>query len=194
LDIHFTIGTSCERAAPLAEKNTAPRHHALRSLISLTVNTVCCYYGSTALCWALATFAFSRSYTQSVGLLGREISPSQDLCLNTEQQKQNKRTQYKHPCLEWDSNPRSWDRANEEISCLRPRGHCDRPYGIYAYRKTIDAYRQTASASSISTLRSETVPVSAGKHVFRRQALVRLNERIHPQASRANATRAAFLT
>jgi hypothetical protein len=35
LDIHFTVGTSCERAAPLAEENAAARHHVLRSLISL---------------------------------------------------------------------------------------------------------------------------------------------------------------
>jgi hypothetical protein len=35
LDIEFTPGTSCERAAPLAEKNAAARHHVLRSLISL---------------------------------------------------------------------------------------------------------------------------------------------------------------
>jgi hypothetical protein len=35
MDIPFTVGTSCERAAPLAEKNVAARHHVLRSLISL---------------------------------------------------------------------------------------------------------------------------------------------------------------
>jgi hypothetical protein len=35
LDIHFTVGTSCERAAPLAEKNAAARQHILRCLISL---------------------------------------------------------------------------------------------------------------------------------------------------------------
>jgi hypothetical protein len=35
LDIHFTVGTSCERAAPLAEENVGARHHVLRSLISL---------------------------------------------------------------------------------------------------------------------------------------------------------------
>jgi hypothetical protein len=34
LAIHFTVGISCERAAPLAEKNTAARHHVLRSLIN----------------------------------------------------------------------------------------------------------------------------------------------------------------
>jgi hypothetical protein len=32
LDIHFTVGTSCERAASLAEKNAAARHYVLRSL------------------------------------------------------------------------------------------------------------------------------------------------------------------
>jgi hypothetical protein len=35
LDIHFTVGTSCESAAPLAEKNAIARHHVLRSPISL---------------------------------------------------------------------------------------------------------------------------------------------------------------
>jgi hypothetical protein len=35
LDIHFTVGISCKRAAPLAKKNAAARHHLLRSLISL---------------------------------------------------------------------------------------------------------------------------------------------------------------
>jgi hypothetical protein len=32
---HFTVGTSCERAAPLVEKNAAAWHHILRSVISL---------------------------------------------------------------------------------------------------------------------------------------------------------------
>jgi hypothetical protein len=40
-------------------------------------------------------------FTQTAGLLGQVISPS-----HTTTQTQNKRTQ-KHPCLEWDSNPRS---------------------------------------------------------------------------------------
>jgi hypothetical protein len=38
--------------------------------------------------------------------------PSQDRYLHTEQHKQNKRTQYRHRCLEWHSNPRS-QRSNE---------------------------------------------------------------------------------
>jgi hypothetical protein len=58
---------------------------------------------------------------QSVGLLGRGISPSQG------------RYRYKHrintdklPCLDWDSNSRSSVRAGEDNSCPRPRGYCDR--------------------------------------------------------------------
>jgi hypothetical protein len=35
MDIHFTVGISCERAAPLAEKNADAWYHVLRSLISL---------------------------------------------------------------------------------------------------------------------------------------------------------------
>jgi hypothetical protein len=31
----FSVGTSCERVTPLAEKNAAARHRVLRSLISL---------------------------------------------------------------------------------------------------------------------------------------------------------------
>jgi hypothetical protein len=70
----------------------------------------CCYYyyyGSTALSWALAAFWVSRFYTQSLGLRRREISPSQGLSYT-----QNKRTQYRHLCLEWDSNP--WSLRSSE--------------------------------------------------------------------------------
>jgi hypothetical protein len=62
----------------------------------------------------------------TVELLGRVISPPHGLYLYTEQHKQNKRTQYRHPFLVWNSNPRT-QRSNERRnSCLRPRGHCDR--------------------------------------------------------------------
>jgi hypothetical protein len=42
-----------------------------------------------------------KSYTQSVGLLGRGITMSQGCYLNTRQHK------HRHPCFKWDSNPRS---------------------------------------------------------------------------------------
>jgi hypothetical protein len=56
---------------------------------------------------------------QSVGLLGRVISLSQGL---------NMYTNAKHPCPEWDSNPRSRVRASEDCSCLRPLGYRDRRF------------------------------------------------------------------
>jgi hypothetical protein len=42
-------------------------------------------------------------------------------------QTQNKRTQYRHQCLEWDSNPRS-QRSSErkQFMPFRPCGHCHR--------------------------------------------------------------------
>jgi hypothetical protein len=43
------------------------------------------YYDSTALCLAVDTFSVSWSYTQSIGLLGWGISPSQGLYLRIEQ-------------------------------------------------------------------------------------------------------------
>jgi hypothetical protein len=51
-------------------------------------------YGSTALYLALAAFSVSQPFTQSVGLLGRGISPSQGCYLT---QTQNKRTQTSMP-------------------------------------------------------------------------------------------------
>jgi hypothetical protein len=44
---------------------------------------------------------------QSVGLLGRVISSSQDLYVYTNTEKRTHNTNTKHPCPEWDSNPRS---------------------------------------------------------------------------------------
>jgi hypothetical protein len=54
----------------------------------------------------LGRFSVSQSYTHSTGLLGRGISPSQGLYLYTEQHK-HRINAHRHPCLEWDLNPRS---------------------------------------------------------------------------------------
>jgi hypothetical protein len=92
-------------------------------------NSFKCYisiYGSTVFCWNLAAFWVSYSYTQSVGLLGRGISPSQGRYLHTEQpiQTQNKRTQ---TFMSWVGfAPTTPVFVNEDSSCLRPRGHFDR--------------------------------------------------------------------
>jgi hypothetical protein len=55
-------------------------------------------YGSRALCWALAAFSLSWSFTQSVGLLGRGISPSQGRYLHTGQHK-HRLNAHRHPCV-----------------------------------------------------------------------------------------------
>jgi hypothetical protein len=71
-------------------------------------------------------FSVSWSYTQSVGLLGRGISPSQDLYLHTEQHKH--RINAHNTDIHASSEIRTHDpsvRASEDSSCLRPRGHCD---------------------------------------------------------------------
>jgi hypothetical protein len=77
---------------------------------------VCIYlslYGSTILVDFGSFFSFL-IYIQSVGVLGRGISPSQGRYLHTEQH--NARINaHRHPCLEWDLNPRpqcssSWRR------------------------------------------------------------------------------------
>jgi hypothetical protein len=50
-------------------------------------------HGSTTLCWTLVAFSVSCSITQSVGLLGRGISPSQGRYLHRTAQTENKSTQ-----------------------------------------------------------------------------------------------------
>jgi hypothetical protein len=57
---------------------------------------------------------------QSVGLLGRGISPSQGRYLT-----KHRINTDRLPCHQWDSNPRSQCSSEQDISCLRPRGHCD---------------------------------------------------------------------
>jgi hypothetical protein len=52
--------------------------------------------------------SFILNISQTVELLGRGIGPSQGRYLNTGQHKHRKTyTHIKHPCTEWDSNPRS---------------------------------------------------------------------------------------
>jgi hypothetical protein len=84
------------------------------------------HYGSTALCWAFVDFSVSLSYTQSVVLLGRGISPPQGLYLHIEQHKHGINAH--NTDIHALSGIRTHDssvQASEDSSCLRPRGHCD---------------------------------------------------------------------
>jgi hypothetical protein len=74
--------------------------------------------------WPLLQFL--GHFTQSVGLLGRGISPLQGRYLHTEQHKHRVKA---HTDIHAWSGIRAHDpsdRASEDSSCLRPRGHCDR--------------------------------------------------------------------
>jgi hypothetical protein len=82
-------------------------------------------YGCTARVDLGCFFSFLM-YTQSVGLIGRGISPPQGRYLHSQQHKQNKRTD-----IHTSSTIRTQDpsgRTGEDCSCLRPRSHCDRRY------------------------------------------------------------------
>jgi hypothetical protein len=76
--------------------------------------TACVYYniyGSTGLCWALASSSVSWSYTQAIKLLGRGISPSQGRCLYTGQHKHNKWKQISMPQVGFEPMIPAFERA-----------------------------------------------------------------------------------
>jgi hypothetical protein len=84
--------------------------------------------GSTALVNLVRSLSFL-IYTQSVRPLGLGISPSQGRYLHTEQHN-HRINAHKNQCLEWIRTHDPSARASEGGSCLRPRGHCDRPLRI----------------------------------------------------------------
>jgi hypothetical protein len=69
-------------------------------------------YGSTALCSTLAAFSVSQSYSQSVGLFGRGIRPSQGpLPPHRTTETQNKGTQTSMPWVGLEPTIRAFERA-----------------------------------------------------------------------------------
>jgi hypothetical protein len=95
---------------------------------------VCCYTFVYASCiffsfllppyslphWSTGLIAQFLDISQVVGLLGRVISSSQGLYLNTGQHKHRKTwTHIKHPCPGWDLNPRSRPLNNRRPSMLQ---------------------------------------------------------------------------
>jgi hypothetical protein len=71
-------------------------------------------------------FSFVIIFTQTVGLLGRGISPSQGLYLHTGQHKHRINTHKNIHVLSGIRTHYSRVWAGEDSSCLRPRGHRDR--------------------------------------------------------------------
>jgi hypothetical protein len=74
---------------------------------------------------------FRNRFSQTVGLLGRVMSPSQGRYLNTGQHKQKKRTHALniHALSRIGTHDPSV-RASEDSSRLRPRGYCDRLFRL----------------------------------------------------------------
>jgi hypothetical protein len=88
-------------------------------------------------------FSFIIFFTQSVGLLGRKISPSQGRYIHTGQHKQGINAD-RHDA---SSGIRTHDpsvRAGEDSSCLRLRSHCDR-------FRTTQFYEVTTSTTTTAT-------------------------------------------
>jgi hypothetical protein len=87
--------------------------------------------GSTAHLLGLGPFfSFVIFFTQTVGLLGRAISPSQGRYLHTGQHKQRINAYTDIHALRGIRTHDPSVRAGENDSCLRPRCHCDRHHNI----------------------------------------------------------------
>jgi hypothetical protein len=82
-------------------------------------------YGCTALV-DLGGFSVPESYTQSVGLLGRGMSPSQGRYLHIVQHKQNKRTETSMPRVGFEPTISVFERVKMVHVLDRSAGHCDR--------------------------------------------------------------------
>jgi hypothetical protein len=86
--------------------------------------------------WSL--FQFLNLYTVSRTPWTGDQPLTRPLPAHRTTQTQNK---HRHPCLEWDSNPRLQCLSGRRSSCLRPYGHCDRlkyDQKRYKVRKAVD--------------------------------------------------------
>jgi hypothetical protein len=86
-------------------------------------------------------FSFVICFTQTVGLLGRVISPSYGRYLHTEQHKHRINAHTDIHALIWIRTHDPSVRASEDSSYLRPRGHCDGSgYQVYTHINDIWNY------------------------------------------------------
>jgi hypothetical protein len=72
-------------------------------------------------------FSFVIFFTQTVGLPGRVISPSQGCYIHTGQHKHRINAHTDIYASSWIRTHDPRFQASKDSSCLRPRGHCDRP-------------------------------------------------------------------
>jgi hypothetical protein len=95
-------------------------------LSMLLCNSRLSTYGSTTLLLDLGRFSVSWASTQSVGLLGRGISPT--WTHRTAQTQNGTHTGIHASCGIRTYNPSVW--AGEDSSSLHPRGHCDQQFKV----------------------------------------------------------------
>jgi hypothetical protein len=138
----------------LVSKPLFAYHKNVRRCVSL------CIYGSTTHCGHWLLFQFFNLYTQSVGPLGGGISPSQGRYPYTQEHKHRIKTHIHQA----SGGIRTQDpsvSAGEDSSCLRPRGHCDRPYVsflfLWLYSLILDLGRLNLTFRFISVTISRTV-------------------------------------
>jgi hypothetical protein len=108
-------------------------------------------------------------HSQTIGLLGRVISSSQGLYLNTGQLRHRKtHTRIKHPCPEWDSNTRSRLPSKRISTCLRPLGYRDRHFTWISSRNpsSVTGLISTSFASLLTFFSMALQPPSALSSAF----------------------------
>jgi hypothetical protein len=118
----FVVFPTCFRPVPRYQDY----FHILLTPYHLTYSCICIWLCSPCVPWPL--FQFLNPYivgrppwTGIIPLQGRYLT-------HRTTQTQNKRTQYRHPCLEWDLNLRL--QRSSERRWLMPRCHCDRLLNI----------------------------------------------------------------
>jgi hypothetical protein len=100
--------------------------------------------------WCIGLISQFLDHSQTVGLLGRVISSSQGLYQNTGQHEHRKmHTHIKHPCPEWDSNPRSRP-PSERRQCMPQTARLPWPasYNTYKLQIIMDNLRYSSSSNS----------------------------------------------
>jgi hypothetical protein len=100
---------------------------------------------------------------KSIGLLGRVINPTQGCYLHRTTQTQNKFRQIFMPIVRFEPTIPAFERAN--ISCLRPRGHCDRLHFLRYYPVKANVTHNHSESSDISLLvnHSDDIPMSGNQ-------------------------------
>jgi hypothetical protein len=106
LQFHLSILFSCVTTSAYKEKGYILYNVQTRTRIHTYGNITTYLPMALQPLWTLAAFSALIHTQQSVGLLWRVISPSQGRYLRTEQHKHGINA-HRHPCLDWDSNPRS---------------------------------------------------------------------------------------